>query len=67
VFNAYPVIQKYIVNPFYEAKGEKNPEIPDYSDSKEEAGEKTTIFTDLGGKETPINKKNVKTSGKVIK
>jgi uncharacterized membrane protein YesL len=70
VFNAYPVIQKYIVNPFYEAKGEKSPEIPDYHDTDTKASRGTAaanIFTDLGGSENPVNKKNVKTTGKIIK
>lgn len=61
-FNSYPIIQKYIINPFYEAKGEKNPELPDEDDSEER------IFTDRGGTEEEIKKKtSVKTSGKVIK
>jgi len=60
VFTVYPVIQKYIVNPYYEKKGEKNPEIPDYAQNE-------SIFTDLGGKEAAVNKKNVKIGGKVIK
>jgi len=64
VFNAYPVIRKFVIDPYYEAKGEKNPELPDY-ESKE------NIFTDLGGREQSVNrkvnKKNVKTGGKVIK
>ncbi|MDR0197215.1 MAG: hypothetical protein LBI36_03220, partial [Oscillospiraceae bacterium] len=64
VFNAYPVIQKYIINPYYESKGEKNPELPEYS--VPEDAEKP-IFTDLGGREAVINKKSVKTKGKVIK
>jgi len=60
VFTVYPVIQKFIVNPYYEKKGEKNPEIPDYAQTE-------SIFTDLGGKEAAVNKKNVKIGGKVIK
>ncbi|MCL2070805.1 MAG: YesL family protein [Oscillospiraceae bacterium] len=71
VFNAYPVIQRYIINPYYEAQGEKNPELPDYGDETGLNGEKTggtnTIFTDLGGKENPIDKKKVKSKGKLIK
>jgi uncharacterized membrane protein YesL len=67
VFNAYPVIQRYVINPFYEAQGQKNPELPDYSENDEKAGDKSTIFTDLGGQEVPVNKKNVKTTGKIIK
>ena len=61
-FNSYPVIQKYIINPFYEAQGLKNPELPEEDDTDEK------IFTDRGGTEEVIKKKtNIKTSGKVIK
>ncbi|MCL1881507.1 MAG: DUF624 domain-containing protein [Oscillospiraceae bacterium] len=82
VFNVYPIIQKYIINPYYEESGMKNPEIPDFAreiediqnypkktvkQSMQTTSEKPNIFTDLGGKEIPINKKSVKTSGKVIK
>jgi uncharacterized membrane protein YesL len=73
VFNAYPAILRYIVNPYYEERGEKNPEIQDFTlgnKSRDENGErieKPNIFTDLGGKEIPINKKSIKTSGKIIK
>ena len=63
-FNSYPIIQKYIINPFYESQGLKNPELPD---EEEEDGEER-IFTDRGGTEEEIRKKtNIRTSGKVIK
>ena len=42
-FNCYPVIQKYIVNPYYESRGMRNPELP------EETEEEERIFTDRGG------------------
>jgi len=68
MFNAYPIIQKYVINPFYESQGKTNPEIIDYTDfDDKKSGENKNIFTDFGGKETPINKKSVKTTGKVIK
>ncbi|MCL2633332.1 MAG: DUF624 domain-containing protein [Oscillospiraceae bacterium] len=76
VFNAYPVIQQYIVNPYYEAKGEINPESPDYDGGVSVTGEDgeevkkeeiKPLFTDLGGREAVVNKKNVKTGGKLIK
>jgi uncharacterized membrane protein YesL len=63
VFNAYPVIQRYIITPFYEAQGQKNPEAHDFV----KPAEKTNMFTDMGGKEIPIDKKKVKTTGKIIK
>ena len=50
-FNSYPVIQKYIINPYYEASGEENPE---YQYLKPiDANE--SIFTDKGGSEKPVN------------
>lgn len=60
-FNSYPVIQKYVINPYYEQKGEKNPELYDEEDDDE------ILFEDMGGKEAPIdntkkNKKNKKIS-----
>lgn len=62
-FNSYPVIQKYIINPYYESQGMKNPELAEEDDDGEER-----IFTDRGGTEEEVRKKtNVKTSGKVIK
>lgn len=71
-FCAYPVIQKYIVDPYYEARGEKNPEYARY-DTEDEA-----LFEDRGGQEEPTDtnpKKptqrrktdNVKIKGKVIR
>lgn len=48
-FNSYPVIQKYIINPYYETSGEQNPETR-YSLPAEDE----TLFTDKGGSETPI-------------
>ena len=61
-FNCYPVIQKYIVNPYYEARGERNPELP------EEENEEERIFTDRGGSEPEIRKKRqAKGFGKIIK
>ncbi len=72
-FCAYPVIRKYIIDPYYEARGEINPEYTRY-----EVGEEENLFTDRGGFEEPtlINpRKNtptvkvdkVKVKGKVIK
>lgn len=47
-FQCYPVIQKYIINPYYEQRGEINPELA------REAPEEETVFEDMGGKEKPI-------------
>ena len=60
-FNCYPVIQKYVINPFYENLGEINPELTDGTDKIEEE----TLFEDMGGKEKPIEKRK-KTKGKRI-
>ncbi|MBE6902002.1 MAG: DUF624 domain-containing protein [Ruminococcaceae bacterium] len=62
IYCAYPAIQKFIINPFYEANGQKNPEMPDYDN------EDDVLFEDMGGKEAPIKmKKDSSRGGKVIK
>ena len=54
VFICYPVIQKYVINPFYESRGEINPELTDGTEDIDEE----TIFEDMGGKEKLVpNKK----------
>lgn len=61
-FNCYPVIQKYIINPYYESRGEHNPELP------EEVTEEEHIFTDRGGTEQEIKpKRQAKGFGRIIK
>ncbi len=60
-FNSYPVIQKYVINPYYTSIGEVNPEL--IEDSAEDDEE--VIFEDMGGKEKPIEKRK-KTKGKRI-
>ena len=65
-FNCYPVIQKYIVNPYYESRGERNPELP--PEPSEEESEEERIFTDRGGSEPEIRKKRqTKGIGRIIK
>ncbi len=61
VFCCYPAIQKFIINPFYEARGERNPELPDIDDNE------NVIFEDKGGSEEPINIKQNDKKGKIIK
>lgn len=73
-FCAYPVIQKFIIDPYYESRGERNPEYTRYETNEEE-----TVFEDMGGSEAPteIPKEpkraraeggvKVKTKGKVIR
>ncbi|MCH5200918.1 MAG: DUF624 domain-containing protein [Oscillospiraceae bacterium] len=61
-FNCYPVIQKYIINPFYESRGERNPELPEEEEKEER------IFTDRGGSEPEIRqKRQAKGFGRIIK
>lgn len=52
-FNSYPVIQKYVINPYYESIGQINPELVGFED---ENGEEP-VFEDMGGKEQPIEKR----------
>ena len=56
VFNCYPVIQKYVINPYYEQRGEISPEQA-YTQTDGE-----NLFEDMGGKETPVEA--AKPSGK---
>lgn len=62
-FNSYPVIQKYVINPYYEQKGEVNPEL-----RKETPDDDEVLFEDRGGTEKPIKKKKdkKKSKGKII-
>lgn len=48
VFCCYPAIQKYIINPYYEQRGERNPELPNADDDD-------AVFEDMGGKEEPLD------------
>ncbi|MDE6729852.1 MAG: hypothetical protein K2J71_03655 [Oscillospiraceae bacterium] len=47
VFNCYPVIQKFVINPYYAQKGEVNPEILRMQSNGE------NLFEDRGGSELP--------------
>lgn len=62
VFNCYPVVQKYVINPYYAQRGEVSPELS-YTQT---AGE--NVFEDRGGKEKPVEPKKTKkkSKGKVI-
>lgn len=59
MFVNYPVIQKYVINPYYADSGEKNPEAEDTGDSEER------VFTDRGGSVEPA-KASPSKKGKVI-
>jgi len=70
-FNFYPIIQKYVINPYYEQTGEENPE---YRYTKP-VSQDETICVDRGGEEAPIvsekarkrqEKKQQKRKGKTI-
>lgn len=63
VFNCYPAIQKFIINPFYEQQGLRNPELPEEDDEEDE----DVIFEDRGGEEAPMVIKKQDKGGKVIK
>lgn len=63
MFNSYPQIQKYVINPYYEEKGMDNPEY----DYLKPLDAEESVFTDRGGEETPIEgKKEKKKKGKII-
>lgn len=53
-FNSYPIIQKYVINPFYESNGVENPDKPVVPEQTKEV-----LFEDMGGKELPIKAKPV--------
>ena len=56
VFNCYPVIQKYVINPYYAQRGEVNPE----QAFTQTDGE--NLFEDMGGKESPVEPSSPKSS-----
>lgn len=59
----YPVVQKYVINPYYEEKGEQNPESPAAAVSSDP---EEVLFEDMGGKEKPVEIKKKKSGGKII-
>ena len=61
MYNSYPQIQKYVINPYYEERGMDNPE---YDYLKPMSAEES-VFTDRGGEEAPIESKRKK-KGKII-
>ncbi|MGN1107698.1 MAG: YesL family protein [Huintestinicola sp.] len=60
VFNSYPLIQKYVIDPYYEEQGKDNPEY----DYLKPLDEEDTVFTDKGGEEAPIEGKSAKNKKK---
>lgn len=61
MYNCYPQIQKYVINPYYEEKGMDNPEY----DYLKPLSADESVFTDRGGEEAPIEGQNKK-KGKII-
>lgn len=59
MFIHYPVIQKFVINPYYEDRGEQNPE------AEQEIPDEERVFTDRGGTEEPVQKQSAK-KGKII-
>lgn len=60
-FNCYPTIRKYVIQPYYDDKGEDNPEF----DYLKPIDDNEAIFKDKGGTEAPVViKKNTAKSRK---
>lgn len=53
IFNSYPLIQKYVIDPFYAEKGQDNPEY----DYLKPLDAEDAVFLDKGGEEAPIEGK----------
>lgn len=52
-FNSYPHVRKYVIDPYYDRTGERNPEKPEGGQDAE-----NVLFEDMGGKELPIRLPN---------
>ncbi len=62
MFNCYPIIQKYVIAPYYKERGEDNPEY----DYLKPLDPDDAVFIDKGGEEAPVKIKKKKGT-KVIK
>ena len=60
-FRSYPVIQQYVINPYYASIGQVNPELTGFADPEDEE----SVFEDKGGEEKPIESRK-KGKGKRI-
>ena len=60
-FNCYPVIRKHVIQPYYDQRGESNPEFA-YKDA--DPDEK--LFEDRAAEETPVKTKERRKKGKTI-
>lgn len=54
-FNCYPVIRKHVIQPYYDQRGEKNPEFAYLEADPDEA-----VFTDRAAEETPEKKEKTR-------
>ena len=59
MFIHYPVIQKFVINPYYEDRGEQNPE------EEQETPDEERVFTDRGGSEEPVKAESRKKGKKI--
>lgn len=60
-FNCYPIIRKHVIQPYYDAKGEDNPEFSYLKGDDSEA-----LFEDKPELEKPVNNQPKKKKGKTI-
>ena len=60
-FNCYPVIRKHVIQPYYDQRGESNPEFA-YKDADPDE----QLFEDRAAEETPVKTKESRKKGKTI-
>ncbi len=60
-FNCYPVIRKHVIQPFYDARGEENPEFAYLKHDPDEA-----VFEDRPELDKPVKEKTRQKKGKTI-
>lgn len=58
----YPVIEKYVINPYYEQQGLTNPDYDYLNAYGDDEQEYKSVFEDNGGNDVPINYKTNKKS-----
>jgi uncharacterized membrane protein YesL len=60
-FNCYPLIRKHVIQPYYDQRGEENPEFAYKTASPDEA-----VFEDRADEEAPVKEKRSRSKGKKI-
>ena len=60
-FNCYPVIRKHVIQPYYDQRGESNPEF-----AYKNADPDEQLFEDRAAEETPVKTKESRKKGKTI-